>query len=29
MAVHYHTEDCRYRLPEKRRTSAWLNEVAA
>ena len=29
MAVHYHTEDCLYRLPEKRRTSAWLNEVAA
>ena len=29
MAVHYHTEDCRYRLPEKRRTSAWLSEVAA
>ena len=29
MAVHYHTEDCRYRLPEKRRTSTWLNEVAA
>ena len=29
MAVHYHTEDCRYRLPEKRRTSAWLREVAA
>lgn len=29
MAVHYHTEDCNYRLPEKRRTSKWLNEVAA
>ena len=29
MAVHYHTDDCRYRLPEKRRTSAWLKEVAA
>ncbi|MBQ8471565.1 MAG: rRNA maturation RNase YbeY [Alistipes sp.] len=29
MAVHYHTDDCRYRLPEKRRTSAWLREVAA
>lgn len=28
MAVHYHTEDCRYRLPEKRRTTAWLREVA-
>ena len=29
MAIHYHTDDCRYRLPEKRRTSAWLKEVAA
>ena len=29
MAVHYHTEDCRYRLPAKRRTTAWLHEVAA
>ena len=29
MAVHYHTDDCRYRLPEKRRTSAWLTQVAA
>ncbi len=29
MAVHYHTEDCNYRLPEKRRTSKWLGEVAA
>jgi len=28
MAVHYHTEDCRYRLPEKRRTTAWLRAVA-
>ena len=29
MALHYHTDDCRYRLPEKRRTTAWLREVAA
>ena len=29
MAIHYHTDNCRYRLPEKRRTSAWLKEVAA
>lgn len=29
MAIHYHTDDCRYRLPEKRRTSTWLKEVAA
>lgn len=29
MAVHYHTDDCRYHLREKRRTSAWLREVAA
>ena len=29
MAVHYHTDDCRYRLPEKRRTTAWLHAVAA
>ncbi len=28
MAVHYHTEECRYRLPEKRRTTAWLRAVA-
>ena len=28
MAVQYHTEDCRYRLPEKRRTAAWLRAVA-
>ncbi len=28
MAVHYHTDDCRYRLPEKRRTTAWLHAVA-
>ncbi len=29
MAVKYYTEECRYRLPEKRRTAAWLREVAA
>lgn len=28
MAVKYYTEDCRYRLPEKRRTTAWLRDVA-
>lgn len=28
MAIHYHTEDCRYRLPEKRRTAQWLQQVA-
>lgn len=28
MAVRYYTEECRYRLPEKRRTAAWLREVA-
>ena len=28
MAVHYYTDDCNYRLPEKRRTAAWLREVA-
>lgn len=29
MAVRYYTDDCTYRLPEKRRTAAWLREVAA
>lgn len=29
MAVRYYTDDCSYRLPEKRRTTAWLREVAA
>lgn len=29
MAVRYYTDDCPYRLPEKRRTTAWLREVAA
>lgn len=28
MAVKYYTDDCSYRLPEKRRTAAWLKEVA-
>lgn len=28
MAVHYYTEECRYRLPKKRQTAAWLEEVA-
>ena len=28
MAVRYYTDGCSYRLPEKRRTSAWLSEVA-
>ncbi len=28
MAVHYYTEECRYRLKEKRRTAAWLKAVA-
>lgn len=28
MAVRYYTDDCTYRLPEKRRTTAWLKEVA-
>ena len=28
MAVTYYTDDCSYRLPEKRRTAAWLKEVA-
>lgn len=29
MAVHYHTDDCSYRLPQKRLTTAWLHQVAA
>lgn len=29
MAVHYHTDDCSYRLPQKRLTTAWLRQVAA
>ena len=28
MAVRYYTEECRYRLPDKRRTTAWLRAVA-
>ena len=28
MAVHYYTDDCSYRLPEKRRTTEWLKAVA-
>lgn len=28
MAVQYQTDDCRYRLPRKRRTTAWLRQVA-
>lgn len=27
MAVRYHTDDCTYRLPQKRQTSAWLRGV--
>ena len=26
--IGYHNDDCRYRLPQKRMTSAWLCEVA-
>lgn len=29
MAVHYHTDDCSYRLPQKRLTTVWLRQVAA
>ena len=28
MAVRYYTDDCRYRLPQKRLTAQWLREVA-
>lgn len=28
MAVRYHTDDCTYRLPDKRLTAAWLRRVA-
>lgn len=28
MAVHYYTDDCTYRLPQKRLTARWLEEVA-
>ena len=29
MSVTYHTDDCSYRLPQKRLTTAWLHETAA
>lgn len=29
MSVKFYTDDCRYRLPQKRLTAAWLREVAA
>lgn len=29
MAVKYYTDDCIYRLPQKRLTAAWLHDVAA
>ena len=29
MAVRYFTDDCTYRLPQKRLTAQWLHEVAA
>ncbi len=28
MAVRYYTDDCNYRLPQKRMTAAWLRDVA-
>ncbi|MEG1611877.1 MAG: rRNA maturation RNase YbeY [Alistipes sp.] len=28
MAVKYYTDGCHYRLPDKRKTTAWLHEVA-
>ena len=28
MAVRYYTDDCKYRLPQKRLTTAWLRETA-
>lgn len=28
MAVHYYTDDCTYRLPQKRLTARWLHAVA-
>ena len=28
MAVRYYTDDCSYRLPQKRLTARWLREVA-
>lgn len=29
MAVKYHTDDCTYRLPQKRLTEVWLRDTAA
>ncbi len=29
MAVRYYTDDCNYRLPQKRMTTTWLRDVAA
>lgn len=29
MSVHYHNDDCSYRLPQKRLTSRWLCDTAA
>lgn len=29
MAVRYYTDNCSYRLPQKRLTAAWLRDVAA
>lgn len=29
MSVRYYTDDCSYRLPDKRLTAQWLREVAA
>ena len=29
MAVRYFTDDCTYRLPQKRLTARWLHKVAA
>ncbi len=29
MAIRYYTDDCNYRLPQKRLTAAWLRDVAA
>ncbi|MEG1700577.1 MAG: rRNA maturation RNase YbeY [Alistipes sp.] len=28
MAIRYYTDDCSYKLPQKRLTTAWLREVA-
>ena len=29
MSVRYYTDDCSYRLPDKRLTAQWLREVTA